>query len=181
MDSSSERERGVLSTKDRNYLRDGAGIAPKSSAERVTRSRIRKRLYSAYLDFKLLNNELEERDRKTVFEDLPDDRDLHRGITAALEFTYLALKEQNLDFKDYLEEAIANAEEKLARKESENRVEVDVELNVETRLVLDEARDISEYSDEEIGELLMNGEIDGKLAAHLLQERHSDGEGRDIA
>lgn len=181
MESDGERERGILSTKDRNYLGSGAGIAPKSSAERVARARIRKRLYSSYLDFRLLVNELEERDRKSVFEELPDDRDLHRGIIAALEFTYLALKEQNLDFKDYLEEAVTNAEEKLARKESENRVEVDVEFNVETRLVLDETRDISEYSDAEIGELLMNGEIDGEIAAHLLQERHSDGKSRDIA
>lgn len=181
MATDGERERGILSTKDRNYLGSGAGIAPKSSAERVARSRIRKRLYNAYMDFRLINSELEDRDRRSVFEGLPDARDFHRGIIAALEFTYLALKEQNLDFKDYLEEAVKNAEEKLARKESENRVEVDVEFNVETRLVLDETRDISEYSDEEIGELLMNGEIDGEIAADLLQERHSDGKSRDVA
>jgi len=176
-----ERERGILSTKDRNYLSDRAGITPKSSAERVARSRIRKRLYNAFLDFSLLLDELEERDRQNVFEDLPDDQKLHQGIIAALEFMYLGLKERNLKFGDYLEEAVTNAETKLARKESENRVDVDVEFNVETRLVLDETRDISEYSDEEIGELLMNGEIDGEFAAHLLQERHDDGESRDIA
>lgn len=39
MASDGERERGILSTKDRNYLGSGAGIAPKSSAERVARAR----------------------------------------------------------------------------------------------------------------------------------------------
>lgn len=180
MKSDPERERGILSTKDRQYFSQGAGIEAKSSAERVARARIRKRVYNAILDFKILIDEMEERDRKTVFSDLPDDGDLHQGIVSELEFIYLALKEQNLDFDEYLEEAVENAEKKIARKESDKRVEVDVDFTVQTNLVFEESRDISDYSDEEIGELLMNGEIDGEDAYYSLLERYGDTSDREI-
>jgi len=51
MASDGERERGILSTKDRNYLGSGAGIAPKAPRNESLGPESEKRLHSSYLDF----------------------------------------------------------------------------------------------------------------------------------
>lgn len=169
-----ERERGILSTKDRQFLLDEAGIKPKSSAERVARSRIRDRISNALLDFSLIATELEDRDKKRVFENLPRDRDLRHSIVALIEFVYLGVKECGEDFGDLLTEAVKKAEKKRASVDDGRAVEVDVTFDVETKLVLEStAGDLEKYSEKELAELVVNDELSGNELYQELQRRRA--------
>jgi hypothetical protein len=165
-----ERERGILSKSDRRFLTDVPEEDVKSPQGRVTRSRIRERLYNALLDFNLAYDELETRDRKTLFEDYSDDRDLQRGVTAALMFLYQAIEEQGEEFEEVLTPAIERAEQRVTQDDvgDDVNIEVDVDFTVETKLVISDP-DPEKYSQEEIGQMLADGRIDGKDALGLLQ------------
>ena len=170
MVSDSERGRGVLSKKDRAFLFDAGSEEIKSSNGRVTRSRIRERIYDSVLDFKIIQNEVETRDRETVFEDYSEDRDLQRGVTAALMFLYQAIEEQGEEFEEVLTPAIERAEQRVTQDDvgDDVNIEVDVDFTVETKLVISDP-DPEKYSQEEIGQMLADGRIDGKDALGLLQ------------
>lgn len=62
-----ERERGILSRRDREYLLGESDIRQGTQHERDVRSDIRSRIQNALLDFHLLVEHLEERDREQVF------------------------------------------------------------------------------------------------------------------
>lgn len=173
-----ERDRGVLSKKDRLYLLDAGEEETKSSKGRVTRSRIRDRIYNGVLDFKIIRNEVEARDRQKVFEDFPDDMDFRQGVIAAVEFLYQGIEETDHDFEEVLVPAIESAERKLSGEDKGHNIEVDIEFDVETKLLLTD-RDPEDYTDEELGKMLLDGQIDGESAYHLLEQRFSDNT-RDI-
>jgi len=149
-----ERERGVLSKADRRFLLDSDDEEKKSSKGRVTRSRIRDRIYDGLLDYSILVEELEERDRQSVFDQFSKDHDLQRGATNALIFLYLALEEQNLDFETILVPAVESAEQVLASEEvdTEAEIEVEIEFDVETKVVLPDRK--SSNSEEQVHKLI---------------------------
>lgn len=73
-----ERERGILSQRDRGYLLGVADIDPGTPHERNVRREIRQRIENSLLDFSLLIEYLEERDREQVF-NLEGYRDVDAG------------------------------------------------------------------------------------------------------
>ncbi|MFC4550798.1 MULTISPECIES: hypothetical protein [Halorussus] len=169
-----ERDRGILSTKDRQFLLDEAAIESKSSAERVARSRIRDRILNALLDFSIIADELEDRDKKRVFENLPRDLDLRRSIVALLGFVYLGVKECGEDFGDLLAKAVEEAEKTRASVDDRRAVEVDVTFDVETKLVLESTADnLEKYSERELAELVVNDELSGDELYQELQRRRA--------
>lgn len=64
-----DRPTGILSEQDRKYLLDhpDSEIEPKSEQERNIRRRIRQKCKQAILDFSILFNQLENRDREQIF------------------------------------------------------------------------------------------------------------------
>jgi hypothetical protein len=172
MVSEPDRDRGVLSKRDRRFLYDATEEQRKNSTGRATRSEIRSRIYNSILDFKILTDELGDRDRQNVFEDFGSDRELRRGAIAALAFLYQSLEEQSNDFSEVLVPAVERGERAVTRGEIEDDVgvEVEVKFDVETKLLLSEP-DPAKYSDEEIGEMLADGRIDREDALELLQAR----------
>ena len=164
-----ERDRGGLTKKDRLFLLDAGEEETKSSKGRVTRSRIRDRIYNSILDFTIIRDEVEARDVKKVVEEA-DDLELCQAVIATLEFLYQLIEETDADFEDVLIPAIERAEQRVARDnvEGDVNIEVDVDFSVETKLLLSDP-DPEKYSQEEIGEMLADGRIDGDDALELLQ------------
>jgi len=67
--SDSTGDRGIVNDRERQWLRDGLEeIEPKSPDERAIRQAIRHHLKNAILDFSVLYQYLEDRDRQMVFE-----------------------------------------------------------------------------------------------------------------
>jgi len=112
MSGDGERDRGVLSSADRDYLRGRADLGSVQS-ERNARARIRDRLFDATLDFELLVEQLSARDRELVYGkrfDALDGADAFDALVSLLAFTYQAVDETDLDFATVLAEGINVAE-----------------------------------------------------------------------
>lgn len=66
----SERDRGVLTPRERRYLRGELDIDAGTAYARSIRQNIRNHLLSAVLDFPLILDAVEDRDREKVFEEI---------------------------------------------------------------------------------------------------------------
>ncbi|GGN20769.1 hypothetical protein [Halarchaeum nitratireducens] len=122
------RPRGILTPSDREFLL-GHKTDYTDHSKKQKRNRIRRRLRNAILDFSILFEHLEERDRETVFD--PDDeaREAYtRGITNMLGFLHLGTIGYYVPFKHMLAEGVNKAEQQLA--DSDYRM-VNVEFNVD--------------------------------------------------
>ncbi|WP_266080948.1 hypothetical protein [Haladaptatus caseinilyticus] len=152
---SAERDRGILTPSDREFL-----IGRKSDytdhSKKQKRNRIRRRLRNALLDFTLLFEHLEDRDRETVFNPDDDARDDYtRGITDMLAFLHLGTMGYYTPFKDMLAQGVNKAEQELAG--SDYRM-VTVDFNVDPVGQIDvdevidklEVGDFEEITDEEL-------------------------------
>ncbi|MWG35818.1 hypothetical protein [Halomarina oriensis] len=107
-----DRDRGLLSSADRAFLRGEADLSSVQS-ERNARARIRDRVYDGVLDFELLVERLSERDRTLVFEKRFGSMEgtaAHDALVSALAFVYRAVGDTDLDFEDVLREAVNVAE-----------------------------------------------------------------------
>lgn len=98
-----ETDRGLLDRRDRQYLRDATDKQKRIKKGQIDSDRIRKEIYYGLLDFTLIAAELEEEDRQKLFEELPEDRELQRGIESALAFLYRGLNETGHDFDAILQ------------------------------------------------------------------------------
>ncbi|NHN49482.1 hypothetical protein G9464_18070 [Halostella sp. JP-L12] len=124
----SDRPRGILTPSDRDFLL-GRKTDYTEHSKKQKRNRIRRRVSNAMLDFSILFEYLEDRDRNTVFD--PDDEDreaLTQGITDMLAFLHLGTMGYYTPFKDMLSEGVGKAEQRLA--DSNYRM-VNVEFNVD--------------------------------------------------
>jgi len=65
-----DRENGILSKTDREYLLGEKDIEANTSHERITRSRIRTRIEEAFVDMQIIAEEFEERDIDKIEEDM---------------------------------------------------------------------------------------------------------------
>lgn len=65
-----DRDRGFLTTADRQYLRGASSLEEKSHSERRARERIRDRFLNALYDMTIVAEHLEKRDRDQVFDKL---------------------------------------------------------------------------------------------------------------
>ncbi|KTG11570.1 hypothetical protein AUR64_03470 [Haloprofundus marisrubri] len=146
---SADRDRGILTPSDREYLL-GRKTDYTDHSKKQKRNRIRRRLRNAILDFTILFEHLEARDRETLFD--PDDaRDAYtQGITDMLAFFHLGTMGYHTPFKDMLARGVNKAEQELAG--SDYRM-VTVDFNVEPvgRIDVDDVVDKLEYG--EFGEL----------------------------
>ncbi|WP_411966065.1 hypothetical protein [Haloferax sp. YSMS24] len=152
---SADRGRGILTPSDREFLLERKTDYTEHS-KKQKRNRIRRRLRNAILDFSILFESLEDRDRETVFNPDAEDREAYtKGITDMLAFLHLGTMGYYTPFKDMLAEGVNKAEQELAG--SDYRM-VTVDFNVEPvgQIDVDEVIDKLEFgeferlSDEEL-------------------------------
>lgn len=125
---SADRGRGILTPSDREFLL-GRKTDYTEHSKKQKRNRIRRRLRNAFLDFTILFEHLEERDRKTVFNPQNEARDAYtQGITDLLAFLHLGTMGYYVPFKDMLSQGVSRAEQELSG--SDYRM-VNVEFNVD--------------------------------------------------
>ncbi|GAB6880624.1 hypothetical protein JCM17823_28980 [Halorubrum gandharaense] len=123
-----DRPRGILTPSDRDFLL-GRKTDYTEHSRKQKRNRIRRRVRNAVLDFSILFEYLEERDRNTVFDPDDGDRDAYtQGITDMLAFLHLGTMGYHTPFKEMLSEGVGKAEQRLAG--SDYRM-VNVEFNVD--------------------------------------------------
>ncbi len=125
---STDRERGILTPSDREFL-VGQKTDYTDHSKKQKRNRIRRRLRNAILDFTILFEHLEDRDRETVFNPEDDSREAYtQGIIDMLGFLHLGTMGYHVPFKHMLGQGVNQAEQKLAG--SDYRM-VTVDFNVD--------------------------------------------------
>ena len=108
-----ERPRGILTPSDREFLL-GRKTDYTEHSRKQKRNRIRRRVRNAILDFSILFEHLEDRDRDTVFDPDAEDREAYtRGITDMLAFLHLGTMGYYTPFKDMLSRGVGKAEQRL--------------------------------------------------------------------
>jgi hypothetical protein len=115
----------VLSPADREFLRGDRELSS-VQAERNARARIRKRVYDALLDFEVLVEHLDERDRELVFGKRASGADgtgAFDAFVSTLAFLHRGLDETDLAFETVLREGVNLAE---ASKDRAATVDYDV-------------------------------------------------------
>jgi hypothetical protein len=178
------RDRGVLTTADRQYLR-GEKNDITADTEVNTRVRIRKRIKHTLADFELLTHNLSPRDRKLLFKESGQskrDEALADGVVAqnsdrgagmlenTVIFVYMVCRDWGLDFESLIERAVKQAETSVwfdgqfQRREGIHDVDVTIDLHRDSDIDVESAKkrfDQGEYlSLPEIGALVRAGLID---------------------
>jgi hypothetical protein len=136
-----DRGRGVLTPKDRAFLRGEAEYEAKSNSARRARQRIRDRIRNAVLDFGLIAEVMQDRDRETIFERGANDdlAGFNDGLLGALWFIYGGVEHgqvrapTGLTFTELVERAVRRVEydampDALRKLET---VHVDVDVSVD--------------------------------------------------
>ena len=163
----SDRPRGILTPSDRDFLL-GRKTDYTDHSKKQKRNRIRRRVRNAILDFSILFEYLEERDRETVFDPDDEDRDAYtQGITDMLAFLHLGTMGYHTPFKDMLSEGVGKAEQRLA---GSNYRMVNVEFNVDPVGQIDVDEVIEKLENEEFAQL-----TDEELRAFVRLLTMSDG------
>ncbi|SFS07894.1 hypothetical protein SAMN05216559_3314 [Halomicrobium zhouii] len=163
----SDRPRGILTPSDRDFL-IGRKTDYTDHSKKQKRNRIRRRVRNAILDFSILFEYMEERDRETVFDPDDEDRDAYtRGITDVLAFLHLGTMGYHTPFKDMLSEGVGKAEQRLA---GSNYRMVDVEFDVEPVGQIDVDDVVEKLENEEFAQL-----TDEELRAFVRLLTMSDG------
>ena len=125
---SADRDRGILTPSDREFLL-GRKTDYTEHSKKQKRNRIRRRLRNAILDFTILFDHLEDRDRETVFNPEDESRDAYtQGIIDMLGFLHLGTMGYYVPFKHMLSQGVNRAEQELAG--SDYRM-VTVDFNVD--------------------------------------------------
>ena len=146
----SDRPRGILTPSDRDFLL-GRKTDYTDHSKKQKRNRIRRRVRNAVLDFSILFEYMEERDRETVFDPNAQDRDAYtQGITDMLAFLHLGTMGYHTPFKDMLSEGVGKAEQRLA---GSNYRMVNVEFNVEPVGQIDVDEVVDKFENEEFAQL----------------------------
>ncbi|WP_053773179.1 hypothetical protein [Halorubrum tropicale] len=177
-----DRDRGVLTPADREFLRTEGKNLGSEQSRRNTRRRIRKRIRNAIIDFDLIVRLLNDEDRALVFEEEEDhwDRVFQAGQKAMIEFLYAGLAdadETTMDFETVLKSGVHDAE--LERHDGPVFVDVDFGVETDVQFDLEDARERFENGSAltvaEIGALIATGTVDDpdQMAelAELAQER----------
>ncbi|MDS0475393.1 hypothetical protein [Natrinema sp. 1APR25-10V2] len=163
----SDRPRGILTPSDRDFLL-GRKTDYTDHSKKQKRNRIRRRVRNAILDFSILFEYMEERDRETVFDPDAEDRDAYtQGITDMLAFLHLGTMGYHTPFKDMLSEGVGKAEQRLA---GSNYRMVNVEFNVEPVGQIDVDEVIEKLENEQFAQL-----TDEELRAFVRLLTMSDG------
>lgn len=141
---SADRGRGILTPSDREFLL-GRKTDYTEHSKKQKRNRIRRRLRNSLLDFTILFEHLEDRDRETVFNPEDEDRgDYTKGIIDTLGFLHLGTIGYYVPFKDMLGQGVNRAEQKLAGSDY-RMVTVDFNVDPVGQIDVDEVIDKLEY------------------------------------
>lgn len=112
--ASPDRSRGILTPSDREFLL-GRKTDYTEHSKKQKRNRIRRRVRNAILDFSILFEHLDDRDRETVFDPEDEERGSYtQGITDMLGFLHLGTMGYITPFKHMLAEGVNKAEQRLA-------------------------------------------------------------------
>jgi len=120
MDDRDERPRGILSPADRRFLRGDADLQSEQSVYDA-RYRIRQRVHNALLDFSLLFERLDDRDREQVFD---GSEDLTAAIVDAVAFLYLGATGAQSSREILFTEGLQRAEQRRTGGQPTAHVEV---------------------------------------------------------
>ncbi|WP_299237211.1 hypothetical protein [Natronomonas sp.] len=124
----SERERGILSKRDRQYL-----LGHKSyddANERRVRQEIRTRIRESIQDFTLLQTALDHRDQQLIFDPHRDNNpEFSKGLVNLFTFLYRNTQTQNPGFAAMLRRGVRQAERDILGAERDS-VSVEVEFSV---------------------------------------------------
>jgi hypothetical protein len=150
-----DRDRGILTPSDREFLL-GRKTDYTEHSKKQKRNRIRRRLRNAILDFTILFDHLEDRDRETVFNPEDEAREAYtQGIVDMLGFLHLGTMGYYVPFKDMLGQGVNRAEQKLAGSDY-RMVTVDFNVDPVGQIDVDEVVDkleserFDEVTDEEL-------------------------------
>jgi hypothetical protein len=152
---SPDRSRGIHTPSDREFLL-GRKTDYTEHSRKQKRNRIRRRVRNAILDFTILFDYLEDRDRELVFNPDAEHREEYtRGITNMLAFLHLGTMGYYTPFKHMLAEGVNRAEQELAGSDYRMvsvEFNVDPVGNIDVDAVLDklEAERFEEVTDEEL-------------------------------
>lgn len=109
-----DRDRGILTPSDREFLL-GRKTDYTDHSKKQKRNRIRRRIRNAILDFTIVFEHLDDRDRETVFDPEDEERDAYtRGIVDMLALLHLGTMGYSTPFKDMLAQGVYKAEQELA-------------------------------------------------------------------
>ncbi|MFA9517723.1 hypothetical protein ACERIT_10985 [Halopenitus sp. H-Gu1] len=145
----SDRPRGILTPSDREFLL-GRKTDYTDHSKKQKRNRIRRRVRNAVIDFSILFEYLESRDRETIF-DPDDDREAYsQGIVDMLGFLHLGLMGYHTPFNELLSEGVGKAEQRLAG--SDYRM-VNVEFNVDPVGQIDVDEVVAKIENDEFAQL----------------------------
>ncbi|WP_101294783.1 hypothetical protein [Halegenticoccus soli] len=143
---SPDRGRGILTPSDREFLL-GRKTDYTEHSKKQKRNRIRRRLRNAILDFTILFDHLEDRDRETVFNPEDEAREAYtQGITDMLGFLHLGTMGYYVPFKDMLAQGVNRAEQELAGSDY-RMVTVDFNVDPVGQIDVDEVIDKLEFGD----------------------------------
>lgn len=174
-----DRDRGILSPADREFLTTGGENLSSDSARQNARHRIRNRIRNAIIDFDLIVRLLDEEDQRLVFgEEGEWEPSFISGQKAMIEFLYTTLKDSDtpVDFETILRSGVHDGE----LQQHDEPVFINVDFNVETDVQFDIEASRRRFEEgeslnvAEIGALLATGEIDEdelEDLAELAQEK----------
>ncbi|SEH47300.1 hypothetical protein SAMN05192561_102264 [Halopenitus malekzadehii] len=145
-----DRPRGILTPSDRDFLL-GRKTDYTEHSKKQKRNRIRRRIRNAVIDFSILFEHLEQRDRETVFDPKDEDREAFtQGVIDMLAFLHLGSMGYHTPFKEMLAEGVGKAEQRLAG--SDFRM-VNVEFNVDPVGQIDVDEVIEKIENDEFAQL----------------------------
>jgi hypothetical protein len=177
------RDRGILTKADREYLVGKSKIEKASHSERRARERIRNRLKNAILDMGLLFEHMERRDKEQVF--VPDSDARSDALTANSHALALLLDgvgahrlmQHTKPNKDPSEEALRHALELVGREHRyfirEVSLEVDADRIPENRLFR-MLREGDKLSPESLRFLLELDEVDVEQVQESIRKQIED-------
>lgn len=174
-----DRDRGILSPADREFLTSGGQNLNSESARQNARYRIRNRIRNAIIDFDLITRLLDEEDQRLVVGEKDEwEPAFISGQKAMIEFLYTTLEDADtsVDFETILKSGVHDAE--LKQHDEPTFVKVDFNVESDVQFDIKAARKRFEEGEsltiEEIGALLATGEIgDDELdsLSELAQEK----------
>lgn len=175
-DHNADRDRGILSPADREFLLTDGENLKTSGARSKARMRIRERIRDAIMDFELIQDHLNDEEARITVEGDREEFDannLFHGMAAMIDFMYrgIARSEPDFGFRDVLEAGIYDAI--VRQRGGFPSVDVTFSVNVREATRVDSARRKYErgqrLSADEIGVLLASGEIEPDEAPALAE------------
>jgi hypothetical protein len=171
-----DRDRGILSPADREFLLTGGDNLSSDQSRRNARRRIRDRIRNAIIDFDIITRLLNEDDKRMVFDEEGEWRPAFTsGQKAMIEFLYSSLadveNDDAADFETLLKSGVHDAE--LSRHDGPVLVNVEFDVQTDVQFDIENARERFEQGESmtiaEIGALMATGEVKGEELEELAE------------